>query len=183
MEELEKPGGGMIYHIWFDQRKGVKETLWKGELYINADDFALLKLTQKPSFEAFDQFEKQKYKRTFTIGNTPGWYEDMPLMEWTTTYSVRNGKYYLSTIRIENWLTFNNPATRQIVKFSHKNEVVVTDATRDPAKIRNFKGDKSTGVNQRWDQVIGKGDEHFWAGYNYLPIEEKLQESIKKRAK
>ena len=180
MEELIKPEGGKIYHIWFDQKKGVKETLWKGELTVNAADFALLKITQKPSFEAFDQFERQKYKKPYTILNSTGWFQEMPIMEWTTTYSSRNGKYYLNTIRIENWLTFINPATRQIVKFAHKNEVVVTDATRDHEKLKNFKGSKSIGVNQRWDQLVGKGDENFWAGYNYVPIEEKLQENLNK---
>jgi hypothetical protein len=180
MEELIKPEGGKIYHIWFDQKKGVKETLWKGELIINASDFALLEISQKPSFEAFDQFEKQKYKRSYTISNTSGWFEEMPMMEWTTTYSARGGAYYLNTIRAENWLTFNNPATNHKIKFAHKNEVVITGASRDPEKIQNFHGDKSIGVNQRWDQIIGKGDEYFWAGYNYLPIEEKLKESLKK---
>ena len=100
-------------------------------------------------------------------------------MEWTTTWSARDGNYYLNTIRIENWLTFINPATRQKLRYAHKNEVVVTDATRDPEKIKNFKGDKSIGVNQRWDQIIGKVDENFWAGFNYLPIEEKLKENLK----
>ncbi len=180
LEELIKPEGGKIYHIRFDQKKGVKETLWKGELFINATDFALLKITQKPSFEAYDQFEKQKYNRPYTIRNTIGWFQEMPMMEWTTTYSARNGQYFLNTIRIENWLTFINPATRQMVKFSHKNEVVVTDATRDREKILNFKGDKLVGVNQRWDQVVGKGDTNFWEGYNYLPIEEKLEQSLQK---
>jgi hypothetical protein len=180
MDEQSAPGGGKIYHIRFDQKKGVKETLWKGDIYINGADFALLKISQKPSFEAFDQFEKDKYKRQFTIRNTPGWYQEMPMMEWTTTYSKRGDSYFLSTIRIENWLTFKHPSLNQVVKFSHRNEVVVTDASRDPQKTRNFKGDKSTGVNQRWDQVVGKGDEQFWKGYNYLPIEEKLQENLKK---
>jgi hypothetical protein len=180
IEELVKPEGGKMYHIWFDQKKGVKETLWKGELFINAADFALLKITQKPSFEAFDQFEKDKFKRPYTILNTTGWYQEMPVMEWTTTYSSRNGKYYLNTIRVENWLTFIHPVRQQRVKFAHKNEVVVTEATRDREKIKNFKGDKSIGVNQRWDQIVGKADEQFWTGYNYLPIEEKLEENLKK---
>lgn len=179
MEELIRPEGGKIYHIWFDQKKGVRETLWKGELFINANDFALLKLTQRPSFEAFEQFEKKKYNRQFMINGTAGWYQEMPMMEWTTTYSARNGNYYLNTIRVENWLTFKHTATMQMVKFAHKNEVVVTDATREQEKILSFKGDKSTGVNQRWDQVVGKGDERFWAGYNYLPIEEKLRKSLR----
>jgi hypothetical protein len=179
MEEIIKPEGGKVYHIWFDQKKGIKQTLWKGEIFINATDFAVTSITQKPSFEAFDHYEKQKYKRFYTIRNTTGWIQEMPLMEWTTTYSKRNGTYYLNTIRVQNWLTFTNPMSGQKVKFAHKNEVVVTDATRDPQKISNFKGDKSIGVNQRWDQLVGKGDGIFWAGFNYLPIEEKLQEDLR----
>ncbi|MDP1620781.1 MAG: carboxypeptidase-like regulatory domain-containing protein [Bacteroidales bacterium] len=180
MEELIKPEGGKIYRIWFDQKKGVKETLWRGELIINGADFALLKITQKPSYQAFDYYEKKKYRRPYSIRNISGWYQEMPIMEWTTTYAARNGTYYLNTIRIENWLTFINPSTNQKLKYAHKNEVVVTGATRDPEKLRHFIGDKSIGMDQRWDQVVGKGDEHFWAGYNYLPIEEKLRDSLKK---
>jgi hypothetical protein len=180
MEELITPANGKVFHIWFDQKKGVKKRLWKGELFVESATFALLKITQRPSYEAFDQYEKEKYKRSFFIGTTGGWFEEMPLMEWTTTYARRNGSYYLNTIRIENWLTFKQPATGKTVKFSHKNEVVVTDATRDPERIKNFKGDKSIGVNQRWDQLVGQGDDQFWAGYNYLPIEEQLLESLGK---
>ncbi len=178
MEEISRPEGGKLYHIWFDQKRGVSETLWKGELFVNTADFALLKITQKPSFEAFDQYEKQKYNHPYTIGNSSGWIEEMPLMDWTTTWSLRNGSYYLNTISIENWLTFTNPATRQKLKFSHKNEVVVTDVSRDPETVRSFRGDKSVGVNQRWDQLVGPEDHRFWSDFNYLPIEKTLQEAI-----
>lgn len=180
MEELIKPEGGKIYHIWFDQKKGVKEMLWKGEMFINGADFALLWISQKPSFEAYEEFEKNKYKHPWTILDSPGWIQEMPMMDQTTTYSSRNGKYYLSTIRIQNWLTFNHPVSGKRVKFAHKNEVVITDATRDPEKLRSFKGDKSIGVNQRWDQLTGTADNSFWSEFNYLPIEEKLQESLEK---
>ena len=180
MEEIPGSESGKVYHIWFDQKTGVKKKLWKGELFINGSDFALLKISQRPSFQAYDQFEKDKYKNAYTINNTGGWYQDMPKMEWTTTYSARNGQYYLNTIRIENWLTFNNPSLGKVVKYAHKNEVVVTNATRDPEMLQNFKGDKSTGVDQRWDQLVGKGDPNFWSGYNYLPVEERLLESLKK---
>jgi hypothetical protein len=180
MEELIIPDGGKIYHIWFDQKKKIKKLLWRGELFVNGSDFALLKITQKPSYEAYDHFEKQKYKRPYVIHNMNGWIQEMPIMDWSATYSVRNGTYYLNTIRTQNWLTFIHPVSGYIIKFGHKNEVVVTDVTRDPEKIQNFRGDKSVGVNQRWDQIIGHEDALFWTGYNYLPIEEKLQESIGK---
>ena len=56
--------------------------------------------------------------------------------------------------------------------------MVITDATRDPETIRNFRGDKSIGVNQRWDQLVGIRDDRFWSEYNYLPVEAKLQQQL-----
>lgn len=179
MEELTGDDG-KVYHLRFDQRKGVKKKLWRGEIWVNAADFALVKITQKPSFEAFDTYEKGKMKEFFFIDNQYGWYKEMPMMEWTTTYSKRVGGYYLNTIRVENWLTFVHAPTGKKTRFSHKNEVVVTDVTRDPEKLKNFKGDKSIGVNQRWDQLVGKSDETFWKNLNYLPREERLELEIKK---
>ncbi len=171
---------GKLYHIRYDQRKGVKKKLWRGEIWVNAADFALLKIVQKPSFEAFDTYEKSKMKSLYYIDHQYGWFAEMPRMEWTVTYSKRSDFYYLSTIRIENWITFIHGSTGRKLKFSHKNEVVVTDATRDPEKLANFRGDKSTGVNQRWDEIITPGNDRFWENQNYIPPDQTLREKINK---
>ena len=180
LEEIADPTGGKIYHIRFDQKKGVRQKLWKGDIYIQAGDFAILQVTQKPSFEGFGEFEKQKEKKQYRIGGIDGWIGEMPRMEWTTTYNRRNGSYYLATIRVQNWVTFTHPVRAKQVKFWHLNEVVVTDASRDSTTVRNFRGDRYSGVDQRWDQVVGKADGQFWAGFNYLPVEKQLQESLEK---
>ncbi len=180
LEEISAPEGEKIYLVRFDQKKGVKERLWKGEIYIRSDDFAILKITQKPSFEAFGEFERQKTKKRYRIGDLDGWIGEMPRMEWTTTYSKRNGSYCLATIRVQNWVTFSHPSQPKQVKFWHLNEVVVTDATREKSVVRNFRGDRYAGVDQRWDQVVGKADDLFWAGFNYLPVEKQLQESLER---
>jgi hypothetical protein len=175
MEEMSNPAGGKIYHIFYEQKAGVKERLWKGELFVESTTFALLKMTQRPSFNAWETYEKSKYKRTYFINNKPGWIADMPLIDRTVTYTQRNGRWYLSTIRDEERITFTLPSTGQRLRFSYKNEVVVTNVTNEPAIINSYRGDKSTGVGQRWDQVAGKPDPDFWSGFNYLPIEEALQ--------
>jgi len=77
-------------------------------------------------------------------------------------------------------MTYFNPATGQKLRFSYKNEVIVTDASRDPEKLKNFKGDKSVGVNRRWDQVVGKTDAGFWETNNFLPMEKNLREAVEK---
>ncbi len=178
MEELIRPEGGKIYHIRFAQKKNVKERLWKGELFIDGASFAVMKIMQKPSMYAYDAYEKTKYNHGYTILNKPGWVEEMPFIQQTIIYSKRDTSWFLSSIRTENWMTFTYPPNGQKLKFSYKNDVVITNATRDPEKIKNFKGDKIVGTTQRWDQIIGRPDEIFWADFNYLPIEEALKIAV-----
>ena len=177
MEELSNPEGGKIYHISFDQADK-KIRGFRGEMYIDGNSFALMKLICRPSFRAFDKYEKEKAKKTYFINNTNGWIADMPLQDLTIVYSKRTGGWYLSTIRLEQWITFILPSAGKKILMGYKNDLVVTDVTRDPVKVRNFRGDKQAGVKQRWDQLVGSADETFWASYNYLPVEESLKKAI-----
>jgi len=178
MEEMILPTEGKIYHIRFAQKKNAKERLWRGELFIDAATFAVMKIMQKPSMYAYEAYEKIKYNRGYNIMNKPGWVEEMPFIQQTIIYSKRDTSWFLSSIRIENWITFTYPANGQKLKFSYKNDVIITDATRDTEKIKNFKGDKVLGTTQRWDQIIGRPDDTFWARFNYLPIEETLKKAV-----
>jgi len=178
MEEMTPPEGGKIYHIFYAQNPGSKEKLWKGELFIDAGSFAVMKITQKPSMYAYETYEKTKYNRSYFILNKPGWIQEMPFIQQTVTYSRRDTTWYLNSIRTENWITFILPETGQRLKFSSKNEVVVTDATREPGKVKDFRGDKILGTTQRWDQILGTPDPSFWARFNYLPIENALKKSV-----
>jgi hypothetical protein len=183
MEELILPKEGKIYQIRFAQKKDAKERLWKGELIIDAASFAVMEIKQKPSMYAYEAYEKNKYNRSYIILNKPGWVEEMPFIEQTIIYSKRDTSWFLSSIRTENWMTFIYPANGQKLKFSYKNDVIITNATRDPEKIKNFKGDKILGTTQRWDQIIGWPDDTFWASFNYLPIEEALKNAVEGIAK
>jgi len=180
MEEMQDTTGKKIYHITFDQKEKVKESLWRGDIYINASDFAIEKIILKPSMKGFNRYnDKTKYNRMFTIRNKPGWLEEMPLGQTTLTYSIRQGTWYLNTIRNEYWMTYVHPPTGQHLKYGYLDELVVTDVTRNPDSLRNFKGNRNIAPNQRWDQMIGKEDMDFWKNYNYLPIEESLKEEIR----
>ncbi len=179
MKEIVGPGSGKIYHISFDQ--AVKnQTLYKGDLFIDGSSFAIIKIIQKPSFLAFDEFERKKSNTLYTINGIYGWVGDMPFLSRTICYSVGDGLWRLSSIQEEQWINFRLVTTGQRIRVGFKNDVVVTDISRDPLNIRNFKGDKTVGTDQRWDQIVGKPDTDFWATYNFLPIEEKLQKEVLK---
>jgi len=178
MQELIKPEGGKIYRIRFDQDDQTKRMLHQGEILIDSRDFAIIRITYKPSYKAYDTYEKTKFNHTYFLNDMPGWIQEMPMGETTVTYSKRGETWALSTIRKQYRVTYIHPQHRQRLKYGYKNEVVVTDIIRDPEVIRAFKGDKSIGVNQRWDEVVGETDEAFWMNFNYLPIEEKLRDKL-----
>jgi hypothetical protein len=178
MEEMILPGEGKIYHIWFAQKKTAKKRLWKGDLYIDAATFAVMKITQKPSMYAYEAYEKSKYQRGYTILNKPGWIEEMPFIQLSVNYSKRDTCWFLSSISIENWMTFTYPENGRKLKFNYKNDVIITNTTRNQEKVKNFKGDKNLGTTQRWDQIIGRPDESFWTHFNYLPIEDALRTAV-----
>jgi hypothetical protein len=177
MEELANPSGGKIYHLYYEQKsEDIKG--FKGEIFIDGSSFALMRITQKPSFKAYSKFEKDKYKRTYTIGGIPGWIAEMPLLNRNITYDKRDGLWNLGTVQEEQWVTFTHPATGKKLRMGYKNELVVTGVARDPAVIRDFRGEKKTGSDLRWDQLAGSGDEAFWMNFNYLPLEESLKNAI-----
>lgn len=178
MKEETGPGGGKLYHILFDQKKGTRQRLWRGELYVNAADFALVSVTQKPSFEGLGQYDREKYQREYFIAGKGGWYLEAPVTERTTTYVRRGGMWSLGTIRVKNRLSFTRPADGGKIVYSHQNDVVVTDVVRAPEELRKFRGDKTIGVSQRWDEIVGATNNDFWRGFNYLPIEERLRSSL-----
>ena len=141
MEEIINPEGGKIYHILFEQSvKNAK--LYHGELFIDGSSFAIMKIRLRPSFKAYDQYEKGKYRKTYTINNTSGWIAEMPLIDKTIIYSKRVKGWYLSTIHDEQWVTFTLPSTGQKIRMGYKNDLVVTDVTRDPVRSAIITGVK-----------------------------------------
>ena len=181
LKELINPEGGKIYQIRFDQTEKTGKMLYQGEILIESRHFAILRISYKPSFKAFEAYEKTKYSRTWFLNDTTGWIQEMPLGETVITYSKRGPFWCLSTIRNQYWITFYQPELRQKLNYGYKNEVIVTDITRDPDAIGSFRGDKSIGVNQRWDQVVGDPDDRFWGNFNFLPVEEQLRNELDKR--
>lgn len=177
MKETVDPDDGKIYHIRYDQ-SAKNQVLYQGEIFIDGSTFAIMKFVMKPSYQAYDHYEKDKYLRTFSINGTPGWVADMPMLTRTVTYTKYDGYWSLSLIREEQWITFQHSSGGKKIRMGYKNDVVVTDVTRNKESLRNFRGDKQKGMNERWDEIAGRPDEQFWSGFNYLPIEEKLMKEV-----
>lgn len=179
MQEVTGPDGLKRYVITYDQKEKLNETLYQGEIRIRADGFRIESILYKPSMKAFDAFERTKYNRPYTIRGTPGWIMEMPMGQNVATYGDRNGTWTLSAVRNDYAMLFIHPESGEKVRYQYKMDLVVTETTRDTMEIRRFRGDKTLGAGQRWDQLVGPADERFWQEYNFLPVEEALRKSLK----
>jgi hypothetical protein len=179
MKETSDIEGRKVYHITYDQKDNVNDMLYRGDIYIRATGFVIEKVIYKPSMKAYDTYEKTKYKRPFEIRNTPGWIMEMPMGQNIVTYAERDGRWTLATIRNDYAMVYVNTQTNKKVRYQYKTDLVVTDVQRDKAVLKSFKGNKSLGADQRWDQLVGTADEGFWAKYNFLPVEDALKKSLK----
>jgi hypothetical protein len=180
MKEIVDTSGRKIYHITYDQKDGLNEMFYSGEIFISAASFAIEKMVYKPSLKAYDQYEKTKMRRPYMVNGTPGWIMEMPMGENVITYGVRNGRWSLSSIRTDYAMTFVDTQSGRKLRYQYKSDLVVTNAQWDKKTVRAFRGNKSLGVNQRWDQLAGEADPTFWAQYNYLPVEKSLGKEIEK---
>ncbi len=183
MKEETRESSGKIYHITFDQKDGVKGRFWKGELFIDANSFAILKISISPSLKGYKYYRKTAMTRLFTLLGKPGWIREMPMGHTEITYSKKDTCWSLSTIRNDYYTSFTLPETGQRISIGYRSDVVVTDITRDRTVIRKFKGNKQTGVGQRWDQIAGAPDPGFWGSFNFLPVETTLGAEIEKIGK
>jgi hypothetical protein len=179
MKEITDTDGKKIYHITYDQKDKVNETLYQGEIFIGSGSFPILKVVYKPSMKAFDAYEKSKYNRPFTIRGTPGWIMEMPMGQNVITYAYRDGRWTLATVRNDYTMAYVSPLNGKKVRYQYKTDLVVTDVQRDRQTLSAFKGNKSLGAEERWDQIVGQVDEAFWQKYNFLPVEDAIKKSLK----
>jgi hypothetical protein len=178
MKEISGNTDGKIYQVTFDQKEGIKEKLWSGEIFIHAGDFAIMKVVMKPSMRAWEQYEKTKYQRMYYLSGTPGWVQEMPMGQTTLTYSKPDSLWALSSIRTDYRMVYLQDQSGKRIIYTYKTDLVVTGLSRDPLITGDFKGDRSLGSGQRWDELVGPSDNAFWLNYNYLPIEDALKVSL-----
>ena len=179
MKETSDAEGRKVYHITYDQKEGVNDMLYAGDIYISAADFVILKVVYKPSMKAFEQYERTKYKRPFELRGTPGWIMEMPMGQNIVTYAQREGRWSLATIRNDYAMVYVNTQNNKKIRYQYKTDLVVTDITRERKALKAYKGNKSLGTDERWDQLVGQADEAFWQKYNFLPVEEAIKKSLK----
>ncbi len=160
--------------VYFEQKKGVEEPLFCGELYIDSENSALL----QARFEINPEYVKEA-TRLFVIRQAQKIRLTTQKIAYTVSYKPWNGIYYVHHIRGDLYfkmkrkrIAFSNPTVHtwfEMVTCRIENENV----TRFPRSER-------LPLHTVFAETNFKYDEGFWGDFNVIPWEEELGKIIEK---
>jgi len=163
----------LAHVIAFEQRPGITEPLYKGELYINANNSALL----ATHFEVNPQFV-DKATDLFVIKKPKGVDIQPENVGYNVYYKYWNGKYYLNHIRGD--LTFKIKKKNVFFQSSKSIhtffEMVVCKI--DTTDVKKFSGKESIPTRNVFSETKFQYDDRFWGDFNVILPEKELNEAI-----
>lgn len=164
------------YVIYFRQRRGVKEPLFCGELYIDSENSALL----QARFEIQPEYVKEA-TRLFVVRQADKIRLTTQKIAYTVSYKSWNGIYYIHHIKGDLYfkmrkkrVLFSNPTL-------HTWFEMVTCRIDDRNVMRFPRGERMSTHTVLAD-IDFKYDEGFWGNFNIIPWEENLNKIIEKVA-
>jgi len=164
---------GYAHVIAFEQIAEIKEPLFRGELYIDSDNSALLtahfEVNPRYIDKAADLFVLKKPKDVDIKPENAN---------YTVSYKFWNGKYYLNHIRgdltfkVKKQKAFFQPA-KSIQAFF---EMVVCKI--DTVNVKRFPSKESIPTRNVFSETKFQYDNQFWDDFNVILPEKRLNEAI-----
>lgn len=160
--------------VYFEQKPGIKGPLFRGALYIDSENSALLQARfeiepkyVKAATQLFVLRQAQKVKLT------------TQKVTYTVTYKPWNGTYYVHHIRGDLYfkmkrkrILFSNPTV-------HTWFEMVT-CRIDDKQVTRFPRSERLPTHTVLAETDFKYDESFWEDFNVIPLEEELSKIIEK---
>jgi hypothetical protein len=159
------------YEIEFEPREGVELPKFKGSVFINTTDFAIL----HTYFELSSEFLNEM-KDAFISTSSKG-FRTWPIsVRYSVSYRKANGRYFLSHVRGDlNFLSrekrrlFNSP-------FEVFFEMAVTGMKTE--NVSRFEREELAPIHSIFSKTITSYDPDFWGDQDFLKPEENLLQAL-----
>lgn len=160
------------YAIDFEQKENIDLPLYKGTVYINTVDYAIL----HAEFELNQAF-LFKMKDSFIANSTRGFNTWPVSVRYSVSYRKLNETYYLSHVRGD--LLFASKKKKRLfnTQFTVFLELAVTDI--DMKKVARFDRDDVAPAHAVFSRVITSYDPLFWGNQDFLRPEDNLLQELK----
>jgi hypothetical protein len=164
---------GLAHVIAFEQKSGIQEPFFKGELYIEADNSALLvahfEVNTQYIHKSTDIFVLKKPKNVDIKPESANYY---------VYYKYRNGKYYINHLRGD--LSFKLKKKNSFLQPSKSIHTFFEMAVCkiDTIDVKKFPRNESIPTRKIFSETKFQYDSSFWDDFNVIQPEERLSEAI-----
>jgi CarboxypepD_reg-like domain len=162
------------YVIEFDQKLDVDNPLFKGVIYIDIDNLAIVGLQFRLSDMGLEKATELLVKKKPT-----GMKIETLAANYLVNYSVWKDKWYLNYVRSELRFKCKWPRKLFTSNYTIMSEMAITDI--DTANLTKFKFSESAKLSDIFtEQVSAFFDPNYWGDYNFIKPDENIQIAIEK---
>ncbi len=159
------------YEIEFEQREDIDQPLYKGILYINTVDFAVL----HAEFE-LNQVLIHKMKESFVYNSSKGFNTWPVSVKYSVSYRKINDTYYLNHVRGD--MIFSSKLKKKLfsTQFLVFFELAVTDI--EMKNVKRFDREELAPMHSVFSRTITNYDPAFWGNQDFLRPEDNLLKAL-----
>jgi hypothetical protein len=159
------------YVIDFEQKPGVDLPLYRGTLYINTDDYSLL----RADFEIHPKYI-QNLRESFVSSSSHG-FDTWPLsVKYSVSYRKLNERYFLNHVRGD--LVFASKKKKKLFNSQFKVffELAVSGIRTD--SVVRFEKEELAPIHSVFSRTIITYDYNFWGDQDFLKPEDNLLQAL-----
>jgi hypothetical protein len=163
---------GSAFVISFEQRNWVEEPMFRGEVYVNSMDNAIV----MASFELNSDYIGQVSDDYVT--KVPGAYSvETEYVRYSVRYRKEGDRYFLSHVRGD--LGFLARSKRKLFnsRYNVFMEFAVTHCETD--SVERFERNEEFPLGSVFTTIISGYDAGFWKGFDFIKPDESLEKSMK----
>ncbi|HKK42446.1 MAG TPA: carboxypeptidase-like regulatory domain-containing protein [Bacteroidales bacterium] len=160
------------YVIEFSQKENVDLPLYKGSVYINTSDYAVL----YADFE-LNQALLHEMKNSFVTSQSHGFNTWPTSVKYTVSYRKINGRYFLSHVRGD--LVFISKKKKKLFNSQFKVffELAITQVNLN--NVTRFERQELAPIHSIFSQTITNYDPTFWGNQDFLKPEDNLLQALR----
>ncbi len=161
-----------IFIIRFDQKDWVKKPFYKGRIYIDQNNYAILRADFQISPKGIEHAAEHLIRKR-PLGKQVIPYHTL----YSVCYQEINGKYHLNNARLELKVKVNNKRINKRSYFTTISEFIITNRYNTPAVEYAY----SETIHEKEILIdkIKSTDPTFWGKYNIIKPEQPLEDAYK----
>jgi hypothetical protein len=161
-----------VFVIDFEPREGVDLPGYRGSVYINTDDFAIV----KADFELHPKYLRQM-KDSFITSSSKGLQTWPVSVKYSVSYRKMNNRYYLSHVRGDLLFTSKQKKKLFSTQFSVFFELAITGT--NATNVTRFERDEIAPARSIFSETVTDYDAGFWGDQDFLKPEDNLIQALK----